>query len=146
MKTSFSEKKNLIQFLKFTAFSFSAGIIQILAFTLLFELINLAYWPSYLAALSLSVLYNFTVNRQFTFKSSANVPIAMLKVFAFYCVFTPLSTVGGNYLTDIRLWNGYVVLVLSMTINFVAEFLFCRFVVFTDSGSKSNTENSSKDF
>ena len=146
MKPKSAVKKNLIQFLKFATFSCSAGIIQILSFTLLFELIRLPYWPSYLTALALSVLYNFTVNRQFTFKSSANVPIAMLKVFVFYCLFTPLSTIGGNYLTDVRLWNGYVVLALSMIINFVTEFLFCRFVVFTDSGSKSNTKNSSKDF
>lgn len=127
-----STKQNTVQFLKFTLFSISAGIIQTVSFTLLNELTPFAYWPSYLIALILSVLYNFTVNRRFTFKSVANIPIAMLKVTGYYCVFTPLSTWWGDYLTKIG-WNDYLVLAGTMIINFITEFLFCRFVVYRNS-------------
>lgn len=123
-------KQNITQMIKFTAFSCSAGVIQIVCFTLLTELFHATYWPAYLIALIASVVYNFTLNRRFTFHSSANVPVAMLKVLGYYCVFTPLSTIGGNYLTDVRLWNSYVVLAFFMVLNFITEFLFCRFVVF----------------
>lgn len=125
-------KQNLVQFIKFTLFSVSAGIVQVASFTLLNELTNIGYWPCYLIALLLSVIYNFTVNRSFTFKSAANVPIAMIKVIGFYCVFTPLSTWWGDQLTGIG-WNEYIVLGGTMLINFITEFLFCRFVVYKDS-------------
>lgn len=127
-----STKQNTEQFLKFTLFSFSAGIVQAVSFTMLNELTPFMYWPSYLIALILSVLYNFTVNRRFTFKSATNIPLAMLKVAGYYCVFTPLSTWWGDYLTNIG-WNDYLVLAGTMIINFVTEFLFCRFVVYRNS-------------
>jgi len=132
-----SKKQNGIQFFKFTLFSASAGIIQIISFTLLSELVRLPYWPSYLIALILSVLYNFTINRRFTFKSAANIPIAMLKVFGYYCVFTPLSTWWGDSLTGAG-WNDYLVLGGTMIINFITEFLFTRFVVY---GNSINTNS-----
>ena len=90
-----NKKKELIRTLKFVLFSISAGVIQIVSFTLLTEFTGLSYWPCYLISLVLSVLYNFTINRKFTFHSAANVPIAMLKVFLYYLVFTPLSTIGA---------------------------------------------------
>ena len=127
-----SKKQNAFQFIKFTLFSASAGLIQIGSFTLLNELAGLPYWPCYLFALVLSVVYNFTINRRFTFKSTANYSLAMLKVFAYYCVFTPLSTWWGDALTNIG-WNEYIVLVGTMIINFVTEFLFTRFVVYRHS-------------
>lgn len=125
-----TKKKELIRSVKFILFSMSAGIIQIISFTLLTEFTPLSYWPCYLIALVLSVLYNFTINRKFTFHSAANVPIAMLKVFLYYCAFTPLSTIGGNYLVEVLGWNEYLVTVLNMFLNFVTEFLFTRFVVY----------------
>ena len=127
-----TKKQNLIQFIKFTAFSATAGIIEVVSFTLLNELSHLPYWPSYLIALVLSVIYNFTINRRFTFKSVANIPIAMLKVIGYYCVFTPLSTLWGDAMTDIG-WNEYLVLAMTMVANFVTEFLFTRFVVYRHS-------------
>ncbi len=123
------EKKSLIQAVKFTLFSLSAGIIQIVSFTLLNELINMPYWPAYLIALTLSVLWNFTFNRRFTFKSAANVPVAMLKVALFYAVFTPVSTILGN-MAETSGVNEYIVLAVTMIANFVLEFLFCKFVVY----------------
>ncbi|MCD8322191.1 MAG: GtrA family protein [Oscillospiraceae bacterium] len=128
-----SKKDNILQGVKFTLFSCSAGIIQAVSFALLNELTGFPYWPSYLIALTLSVLWNFTLNRRFTFKSAANVPVAMLKVLGYYCVFTPISTVVGNYLTETLGWMEYLVLAGTMVTNFVTEFLFDRFVVFRDS-------------
>ena len=125
-----SKKKELIRTLKFVLFSISAGVIQIVSFTLLTEFTGLSYWPCYLISLVLSVLYNFTINRKFTFHSAANVPIAMLKVFLYYLVFTPLSTIGGNLLVESLGWNEYLVELLSMLLNFITEFLFTRFVVY----------------
>lgn len=125
-----NKKKELIRSLKFLVFSISAGVIQIVSFTLLTELTLLSYWPCYLISLVLSVLFNFTVNRKFTFHSAANVPVAMLKVFLYYCVFTPLTTIGGNYLVEHLMWNEYLVEILSMILNFITEFLFTRFVVY----------------
>ena len=123
-------KKEWIRSLKFILFSISAGAIQIGSFALLNEFSGMSYWPCYLISLVLSVVYNFTINRKFTFHSSANIPIAMLKVFGYYLVFTPLSTIGGHYLADVLMWNHYLVEFISMFLNFVTEFLFTRFVVY----------------
>lgn len=125
------KKRELIRTLKFVLFSISAGVIQVVSFTLMEEVLHLVHWLSYLVALILSVLWNFTLNRKFTFYSANNVPIAMLKVAAFYLVFTPLSTWWTAVLTGENfLWNEYLVLVLTMLINFVTEYLYDRFVVF----------------
>ena len=114
-------------------FSISAGVIQILSFTLLNELAHLPYWVSYLIALVLSVIWNFTLNRRFTFRSANNVPVAMLKVTAYYAVFTPLSTLLEKYLTETVGWNEYLVTLINMVLNFVTEYLFDTFVVFRGS-------------
>jgi len=127
-------KKELIRSLKFVLFSISAGVIQVVSFTLMEELLHFDHWISYLVSLILSVLWNFTLNRKFTFHSASNVPIAMLKVAAFYLVFTPLSTWWTDVLTGESVgWNEYIVLALTMIINFVSEYLFQRFVVFRKS-------------
>ena len=124
-------KKELLRSLKFVLFSISAGIIQVVSFTLMEEVLHLTHWVAYLVSLVLSVLWNFTLNRKYTFHSASNVPVAMLKVAGFYLVFTPLSTWWTAVLTGSRVgWNEYVVLVLTMIVNFVTEYLFQRFVVF----------------
>ena len=122
--------REFFRFLKFALFSASAGLIEMGSFALLNELTGWSYWPCYLIALVLSVVWNFTLNRKFTFKSAANVPVAMLKVLAYYAVFTPLSTILGNYLTETLLWNEYLVTILNMLLNFITEFLYQRFFVF----------------
>ena len=124
------KKKEAIRAIKFALFSVSAGIIEVLAFTLLTSLTNWPYWPRYLIALVLSVIWNFTLNRRYTFRSANNVPIAMLKIFAFYLVFTPTTTLLGNYLAETCGWNDYLVTGLNMALNFVTEFLYDRFFVF----------------
>ncbi len=125
-------KKELIRAIKFTLFSISAGVIQTVSFTLMNELLQWNYWVCYLTALVLSVLWNFTLNRKVTFHSASNIPIAMAKVAVFYLIFTPLSTWGGSAL-EAAGWNEYLVLALSMLLNFVLEFLYDRYYVFADS-------------
>ena len=142
-RNSVSKKENIIQVIKFVLFSTSAGLIQTLSFTLLTELPprlfdkELSYWACYLPALILSVLWNFTLNRKFTFKSASNVPVAMLKVAAFYAVFTPVSTILGNMAAE--RFNAaenpivdYLILAVTMIANLITEYLFQKFVVFRD--------------
>lgn len=123
------KNKNVLQAIKFALFSASAGIIEVSAFTLLNEIAKLPYWPAYLTALILSILWNFTLNRRYTFRSAANISVAMAKIFAFYLVFTPLSTYLGDLATDKGV-NEYIVLALTMLSNFVLEYLYCKFVVY----------------
>lgn len=120
--------KQLWQAIKFTLFSISAGIIQIGSFAIL-EIFIQDYWIPYLTSLILSILWNFTLNRRYTFKSSANVPVAMAKVFGFYLVFTPLSTYLGDMVEGYGV-NDFIILIVTMLTNFVLEFLFCKFVVY----------------
>ena len=136
---------------KFVLFSMSAGLIQILSYELLSNFvfkdasINQYEWSyygwSYFIALTLSVLWNFTFNRKFTFKSAKNVPIAMLLVFVFYIFFTPLSIWWGIELVKIG-WNDTIVLLLTMLANLILEFLWTRFVVYRKS---LDTAKSKKD-
>jgi len=132
-----TKKEETMRVIKFTLFSISAGVIQMLAFALLTELTPLPYWPRYLTALILSVLWNFTLNREFTFKAANNIPIAMMKVAVFYMIFTPATTIGGSYLVETLGWNDYLVTALNMLLNFVTEYLYDRFIVF---GKEINTK------
>ena len=116
--------------LRFVLFSASAGLIEIGSFALLNELLHLKYWLSYLIALVLSVLWNFTLNRKFTFKSTANVPVAMAKVAAYYAVFTPLTSWLEHVYTMQWGWNEYLATFTNMVLNLVTEFLYQRYFVF----------------
>lgn len=122
--------KEYIRFALFTFFSVSAGLIEMGVFALLNELTQWPYWPCYLLALLCSILWNFTLNRKFTFRSAANVPVAMMKVLGFYAVFTPATTLLGDYLADTLMWNGYLVTAINMLLNFVTEYFYQRYVVF----------------
>ena len=159
------DKKEFLRAVKFTLFSISAGIIQIVSFIILEELIKMPKITlvdlgnsnlslSYIISLVLSVIWNFTLNRKLTFKSANNVPIAMLKVFGYYVVFTPTSTWLQAFLVSVLKpmsesmqsffgsvfgagtglatleYNEYVALILCMLLNFVTEFLFQRWFVF----------------
>lgn len=116
---------------KFTLFSISAGVIQALSFTLLHEIGKLIYWPAYLIALTLSVIWNFTFNRKFTFKSAANVPVAMFKIAMFYVVFTSVTTILGHYITENGV-NDYIVLGVTMVSNLILEFIYTKYYVYKD--------------
>ena len=136
-------KKEIFRKIKFTLFSISAGLIEIGLFTLLNEFTNWGYWACYLIALVASVVWNFTLNREFTFKSTANVPVAMFKVFIFYLIFTPVSTILGNYLVDKLNWNEYLVTGLNMLCNFILEYLYDEYIVFK--GTIDTKKTSKKD-
>ena len=125
------DNKSLWQAVKFTLFSVSAGIIQVGSFAVL-EIFIQDYWIPYLVSLTLSILWNFTLNRKYTFKSAANVPVAMAKVFGFYLLFTPVSTYLGN-LAEKQGCHDFLILAVTMLSNFVLEFLFCKFVVYRGS-------------
>lgn len=125
-------KTQIIQFLKFLGFSLSAGVIQLLSFTILYELTGwLDWWPSHLISVTLSVVWNFTFNRKFTFKSASNVPLAMVLVIIYYACYIPASVFGGNALKAIG-WDGFLVEVLMMVINFITEFFWDKYIVFND--------------
>lgn len=134
------ENKQLWQAIKFTLFSISAGVIELGSFTLL-ELFIQDYWIPYLISLTLSILWNFTLNRRYTFQSAANVPVAMAKVFGFYLVFTPLFTYLGH-IAESQGVNDFVIKIITMLFNFVLEFLFCKFVVYR---GQENTRKGSKE-
>ena len=127
------KSKSVLQAIKYTLFSVSAGIIQAASFALLFNLLLKGkqdlYWICHIVALALSVLWNFTLNRKFTFQSAANIPIAMLKVAGFYLVFTPTSAWLGQIAANAG-WPGLLVEALTMVANFILEFLFFKYVVF----------------
>ena len=133
-------KKVLIRTIKFTLFSISAGIIQIVLFTLLNELLKFDYWVSYIISLVASILWNFTINRKVTFKSSNNIKISMLLVFLFYLVFTPVSTILGN-IAENKGVNEYIVLAITMISNFVLEYLYTRYIVYRNSCDTINAKN-----
>lgn len=138
------KNSNALQAIKFALFSASAGIIQVVTFTLLNELVvpnlniqnetvmkilSAEYGVCYLVALTLSVLWNFTFNRRYTFRSDCNIPVAMAKVAGFYLVFTPVSVILGEMASGKGV-NEYIILALTMASNFVLEYLFCKFVVY----------------
>lgn len=127
-----SKKKDFLQFLIFALFSISAGVIQILSFECLYHWIGWSnWWATYLISLTLSVVWNFTFNRRFTFKSSSNIPVAMILVLIYYCAFTPISVFGGQALENIG-WNGTLITAIMMILNFVTEFFFDKYITFNE--------------
>ena len=135
-------KNAIIQMIKFTLFSISAGIIQVVSFTVLNEVFHWVYWPAYLTALVLSIVWNFTFNRRYTFKSAANIPVAMAKLFGFYAVFTPVSTWAGHLAEGAGV-NEYIILAVTMVLNFLLEFLFCKVVVYRNQENTIRGKSSS---
>lgn len=131
-------KKSLWQMLKYAIFSVSAGVIQTVSFILLYNVLLQEKWYSfsYIVSLALSVIWNFTLNRKYTFQAVVNVPVAMLKVAAFYVVFTPVSAWLGQ-IAETAGWNGNLVQILTMFANFVLEFLYFKFVVFRGRDEKT---------
>lgn len=116
--------------IKYALLSASAGAIEFLVFTLLNEFTSWRYWPCYLIALIISIIWNFYINRRFTFKSDVKAPGALLKIAGYYAVFTPVSTWGGDYLAETLLWNEYLVTVLNLFFNLFTEYAFQRLVVY----------------
>ncbi len=145
-----SRRDNVLMVIKYLMCTAGAGIIQFVSFTLLNTVLHfdrlplflklfpstavteLKYGPSYFVALVLSVIFNFTANRKYTFRSANNIPVAMAKALGYYIVFTPLSIWWGEALAQ-HGWNEFAILIPTMIVNGVTEFLFNRFFVFRDS-------------
>ena len=129
-----AENKNKTEFwraLKFLLFSISAGVIDMGSLALLDLIPGFGYVYKAYISITLSVIWNFTLNRKFTFQSANNVPIAMLKTLGYYIVFAPLSIhLADIYLVQTLGWNEILVKACTLILNFVTEFLFQRFVVF----------------
>lgn len=124
--------KNVLQAIKFTLFSLSAGIIQLGSYALLHDVIGIdAHVPCYLASLILSVLWNFTLNRKYTFRSDLPIARQMLLVALYYVVFTPASAWWGHALEQAGV-HDWLIEIGTMLVNFVTEFLFQKFVVFKE--------------
>lgn len=136
-------RKEIIRAIKFALVSASAGIVEIGVFTVMNEFTGLKYWPCYLTALIASVVWCFTINRRYTFKSTKNVPRAMAMVFAFYLVFTPATTILGNYLAETLHWNEYLVTGINMALNLSLEYLYDTFIVYR--GEMDNNDIAAKD-
>ena len=136
-------KKEIIRAIKFALVSASAGIVEIGVFTVMNEFTGLKYWPCYLTALIASVVWCFTINRRYTFKSTKNVPRAMAMVFAFYLVFTPATTILGNYLAETLHWNEYLVTGINMALNLSLEYLYDTFIVYR--GEMDNNDIAAKE-
>jgi len=165
-----TDKKNnsAWQFFKFLLCAASAGIIQFVTFTILQTIFKKTgtdqtlgtmwfFQDGYLkttfiattCALVLSILWNFTLNRKFTFKAANNLPLAMVLAFCFYIPFYPFQTwyVGTieqelfKYTTTNAIWPGLIAEGTVMIINFVLEFLWQKFVVFRKPKRKSKKED-----
>ncbi|MBP9989258.1 MAG: GtrA family protein [Ruminococcus sp.] len=147
-KEQSGKKDSLMQAVKFALFSASAGIIQAGSYAALVFILKKitgsepSHIVCYLPSLILSVLWNFTFNRKFTFKSANNVPVAMLKVAIYYAIFTPLSTYLGG-LAELRGVAKPIIEAVSMLTNFVTEFIYDKFVVFR--GSENTNDIAKKE-
>lgn len=139
MDSKNNRKKEFWRAVKFTLISISAGLIDMGSFTVMSELLLWPFFISQTISILLSVTWNFTFNRRYTFQSAANVPIAMAKVLAFYAVFAPTTIIGGQHLVDAG-WNELLVKVITMLLNFVLEFLYQRFFVFKNNLDDRKTE------
>ncbi len=149
--------KGFLRVLKFALVAGSAGLVQILVFTLLFSVIfkqkqdntsSSAYWPCYLIAIICSVIWSFTFNRKYTFKSVANIKIAMLKVIIYYAIFIPLSTLWSNAWARAwgvnpagNSWKAYIILGITMLINGITEYLVYVLWVYRGSIDSANKKD-----
>lgn len=142
------DRKELFRAIKFAIVSMSAGIVELGTFTLMNELTNLKYWPCYLTALIASIIWCYTVNRRYTFKSGKSIPVVLAYAAGFYAVFTPATTILGNYLAETLMWNEYIVTIINMTLNLVLEYLYDTYVVYRndmDNNSLAMKEKAKKE-
>lgn len=124
------DKKEVIRAVKFALVSASAGIVEAVVFTGMNELGDFPYYANYLTALIASIIWCYTVNRKYTFKSTKPVKIILLYAAAFYAVFTPATTLLGSWLTGSLGWNEYIATAINMALNLSLEYLYDTFVVY----------------
>ena len=154
-----TDKKNssVWQAVKYFLCAASAGLIQFVTFTILstvfdktgvtasmgkmwfFGEMDKSLFTATTIALGLSIIWNFTLNRKFTFKAANNVPLAMGLAFLFYVPFYPFQTWYVGAVTGaIRdaigqpeaTWPSIIAEGTVMLINGILEFCWQKFVVF----------------
>ena len=144
------KRKGVMQFIKYALCAASAGIIQIVLFSILQAVIpsngktihfivedmDLVTFIATTVALCASILWNFTFNRKFTFKDAGNVPKAMILAFLFYVPFYPFQTWYVHTIKSLLVeaigtdGAGIIAEGSVMIINFALEFMWQKFVVF----------------
>lgn len=160
LKETDQKNGSVWQAIKYFLCAASAGLIQFVTFTIMktafdktgvtesmgtmwfFQDINKTTFIATTIALGLSVLWNFTLNRKFTFKAANNVPLAMGLAFLFYVPFYPFQTwyVGAvenainNSVGYEASWGAIIAEGTVMLINGILEFCWQKFVVFRNSG------------
>lgn len=151
------KKATLFQAIKYFCCAASAGAIQLISFTILQLVIkdptkmwfmtetDVGTFVPTTIALALSIIWNFTLNRKFTFKDAGNVPKAMALAFLFYVPFYPFQTwyvatvkpaLGAYMNIDLA---GVIAEGTVMLINGILEFCWQKFVVFRKK-KPANTE------
>lgn len=145
-----AKRKGVVQFIKYALCAASAGIIQIVLFSILqtvlpkdmgnihfiVEDMQLGTFIATTVALCASILWNFTFNRKFTFKDAGNVPLAMFLAFLFYVPFYPFQTWYVHTIKTLLSHHinvdgaGIIAEASVMAINFALEFIWQKFVVF----------------
>lgn len=156
--------EGVFQFIKYALCAASAGIIQLVLFTILQAVIpatdktihfitedmELVAFIATTVALCASIIWNFTFNRKFTFKDASNVPKAMILAFLFYVPFYPFQTwyvgtikplLAEHMNTDLA---GIIAEGTVMVINFALEFLWQKFVVFRKPKEKEVVEETTE--
>ena len=140
------KRKTLFQIIKYAICTASAGLIEFITFTILtktpilssmanekvwfFTENNLAWFVATAIALFLSIVWNFTINRKFTFKSAGNVPRAMSLAFLFYVPFFPFKLWFNSYMPEHLGVDSLLIEVITMLINGVLEFCWQKFVIY----------------
>ena len=163
-QTKKEKRQGVMQFIKYALCAASAGIIQLVVFTILHNVIpddgkkinfiqptEINTFVATTVALCASILWNFTLNRKFTFKDASNVPKAMILAFLFYVPFYPFQT---WYVCTIEpLLSAKINATLAgiiaegsvMAINFALEFMWQKFVVFRKPKAKKTEETVKND-
>ena len=154
------KRKGVMQFIKYALCAASAGIIQIVLFSILQAVIpsngktihfivedmDLVTFIATTVALCASILWNFTFNRKFTFKDAGNVPKAMILAFLFYVPFYPFQTWYVHTIKSLLVGAigadgaGIIAEGTVMVINFALEFMWQKFVVFRKPKDKRGNE------
>ncbi|MDO5025763.1 MAG: GtrA family protein [Trueperella sp.] len=118
-----------LQAVKFTLLSGTAAVVEAGSYALFLALDLMPVSWAQAISVALSVLWNFTLNRKFTFKSTGNVPFAMLLVSLFYVAYIPISSVLAGLMDDAGM-HPAVIKIIWLLINFVGEFIWWKYVVF----------------
>lgn len=157
-----AKKKEMLRTLKYVLVAASAGLIQF-GSTAILSLI----WPVekftngpvlfYLIGLVLSVIWNLTINRKYTFKSANNMGIAILWTVGFYIIFTPASLLLQGWLTNGVMiegstlvlahylgWHTLIGTIINMVLNLGLEYPFQRFIVFRNSIDQTEKKEETK--